>query len=322
MTTDLDSLLLDLLSDGGFVSRTHLTDSLSISPSELERRLLDLESEGCSIRRRGSRLSLDCANGFGQAVISWRLGRKIHFFDSLGSTNSKAWELAGDGAGAGTLVVADSQTGGRGRMGRSWWSPPGTNLYFSLLLRPDITPHQAPLLGLSAAYSMAELLDLQVKWPNDLVTAHGKKLCGFLAEMELDGGQVAFVILGVGLNVNQTVFPQDLPLATSLRNERGHLHDRASLLARIVLGVESGLRRHRHDSAALMEGLRQRSHTLGRHVKISLGSPASTGEQGSFVEGLAVDIRTDGALVLQLDDGTTRLVRAGDVETTSSRIHS
>lgn len=171
---------------------------------------------------------------------------------------------------------AEVQDHGRGRLDRTWQSEPGQNLLFSLVLRPVCTLREAPLLTLGAAAGLAEALDLRVKWPNDLVTSEGQKVGGLLGEVE---GDLAFVVLGVGLNVNQTVFP-GLPNATSLATLRGP-QNRAGVLDLCVRAILAwSMHRERLDL------WRRRSHTLGTHVRI--------GE----VEGLATAIRDDGALIV------------------------
>ncbi len=204
------------------------------------------------------------------------------------STNRVARELARqDGQG---LVVADHQTAGRGRLGRAWSSEPAQNLLFSLILRPNLAAVSAPRAVMIWAAAMASALDVWVKWPNDLVTDQDLKLGGLLAELETEGDRVRFVVLGVGLNVNQTEFP-DLPAATSLANSRGEPQDRAEILAALV-----GAIRGADLSERGLDLWRARSRTLGRRVAV--------GE----VSGLATGIRADGALLI---DG--RPILAGDV---------
>ena len=205
---------------------------------------------------------------------------QIHRFDSVDSTQRVARALADDGAPHGAVVLAEEQTAGRGRLDRRWQSPKGENLTFSLVLRPRVRLRDAPLLTLGAAAGLAVALDLRVKWPNDLVTGEGRKVGGLLAELEMNGEEVNYVLLGVGLNVNQTRFPADLPNATSLALEQGAA-DREDVLDRAVASI---LAWTTHPDRLNL--WRQRSHTLARWVRIG------------NVEGVASALRDDGALIV------------------------
>lgn len=168
--------------------------------------------------------------------------KAFHFFSVTDSTNSRAVELAGKGAPHGTVVCADAQTAGRGRLGRRWESPPGTNLYLSLLLRPSLDPMQGPRLTLVTAIALAMAVDdvtslrTTLKWPNDLYLG-GRKTAGILAETAADPDRLRHVVIGVGLNVNADPFsfPEELrDKATSLRFAAGRAFPRATVLARFL----------------------------------------------------------------------------------------
>ncbi len=204
----------------------------------------------------------------------------IHRYDLVDSTQSVARRLADEGAPHGTVVLAEEQTAGRGRLDRRWTSARGENLTFTVVLRPPIPARDAPLLTLGAAAGLAVALDLRVKWPNDLVTSEGRKVAGLLAEMETVGDRVGYVLLGVGLNVNQQVFPPELPNATSLARERGP-QDREDVLDRAVSAI---LAWAQHPDR--LDQWRRRAHTLGRHVRIGA------------IEGVATGLRDDGALLV------------------------
>ena len=215
-------------------------------------------------------------------------GRPVLYLEQTDSTNRVARELAREG-GLG-VVVADHQTAGRGRLGRSWASESGQNLLFSAILRPKLPATAAPRAVMIWAAAMAEALGVWVKWPNDLVDGSDLKLGGLLAELETQGDAVASVVLGVGLNVNQLEFP-DLPAATSLARLRGAPQDRVEVLRTLIGAID------RADlSAEGLELWRSRSRTLGRRVQVG------------DVLGLATGIRADGALLI---DG--RPILAGDV---------
>lgn len=298
--------LLDALAAAP-VSGAALSRRFGVSRAMIWKGIEQLRAEGLPIEaeRSGYRLG-DPAQAFGPATLSWRCQRPVSFHVSCASTNQLAREL-GRGGARGSVVVADHQTGGRGRRGRSWLSPPGQGLLFSLLLHPAVPPQHAPRCVLQWAAAMAEVLDVSLKWPNDLVDEEGHKLGGILAELEAVGEEVRFVVLGVGLNIHQEAFPPELPQATSLRQIQQRRRqrdsaskeerplDRAALLAALVRAIEGV-----DVSAAGEQALslwRARAQTLGRRVRI--------GE----VEGVAEDIREDGALLV---DG--RAILTGDVE--------
>lgn len=197
----------------------------------------------------------------------------------LDSTQRLARERAAEGAPHGTVILADRQTAGRGRLDRRWESAPGENLTFTVVLRPRCAPREAPLLTLGAAAGLALAFDLRVKWPNDVVTAEGRKVAGLLAEMDLAGERVVSVLLGVGLNVNQAEFP-GLPNATSLAMRDGP-QDREEVLERAVTTI---LAWSEHPDR--LELWRRRAHTLGRTVTVAGRTGRATG------------LRDDGALLL------------------------
>lgn len=204
-------------------------------------------------------------------------------FETVDSTQRVARTLAEEGMPHGTIVMADSQTGGRGTHGRRWYSPAGLNLYATAILRPQIPLRETPLLSLGVAAFLAERLQLKVKWPNDLVTEEGKKVAGILAELETNGAELRYVLMGIGLNINQREFPEELPMATSLACLRGP-QDREEILNIVCDALLIG--------ATDPEGLarwRRHAHTLGKRVQIG------------NVCGIAEAIREDGALIV---DGT------------------
>jgi BirA family biotin operon repressor/biotin-[acetyl-CoA-carboxylase] ligase len=289
--------LLAAISDGGANGRS-LAEHFGVSRTMVWKRMQQLRAEGVVIEgAAGEGYTLVDAAGFGPWTLGWRCKRQIQFFEVCGSTNVEARKLAESSASPeGLLVVANQQDAGRGRLGRTWDTEPGHNLLFSIVLKPQVLPQLAPVCVLAWAAAMAEALDCQVKWPNDLVTAEGKKIGGILAELASEAEQVRFVVLGVGINVNQRSFP-DLPQATSLAILQDQNLDRAELLGRLVTAIESVPT----DSVPSLELWRSRSHTLGRRVRVG------------DVEGVASEVRDDGALLI---DGQPIL--AGDVEMVAS----
>lgn len=204
----------------------------------------------------------------------------LHRFGTLDSTQRVARERAEAGAPHGSVILAEHQTAGRGRLGRSWLDEPGQNLTFSVVVRPRGSARTAPLLCLGAAAGLATAFDLRVKWPNDVVTQEGRKVAGLLAEMETTGLDVRWVVLGVGLNVNQTVFAPELPNAASLA-QLGGPRDRDETLETAVAAILAWC-----EHEGRLDLWRSRAHTLGRRVRIG------------DVEGVATHLRDDGALVV------------------------
>lgn len=151
-------------------------------------------------------------------------GQNVLFYDVIDSTNLETKRKALEGAGHGTLIIADAQSAGRGRLGRNWSSPPGMGIWMSLLLRPSFAPFMAPKLTLLGAMAVVDALEsigieCSIKWPNDIVIG-GKKVCGILTEMGTDGDSIAYVVLGIGINVYNTSFPEDIDrVATSIWKE-------------------------------------------------------------------------------------------------------
>lgn len=239
-------------------------------------------------------------SAFDAVTLSTALDREVVFFETCESTQLEASKLAQSGAPAGTLVLANSQSAGRGRLGRSWQAAKGKNLLFSLVLRPPIRPERAPLLCLATAVALANVLDLRIKWPNDLLDAEGRKHCGILAQMEAKNGFLSHAILGVGINVNQMEFPPELPNPGSLAMLRGS-QDRVAVLKETVFGIEKWCAELSGDGKSVLQAWRARAAHLGQRVRV--------GE----VEGIAKGLRDDGALLIETVAGIVPVL-AGDVE--------
>ena len=243
-------------------------------------------------------------------------GKRIHHFFKTDSTNRVALELGHAGEPEGAVVLAEEQSAGRGRAGRAWHSERAAGLYVTLLLRPKLAPVQAPLLtmmaGLSAhsAVQMVTGLTLDLKWPNDLFV-RGKKVGGILTEMHAEPGQIRFVIVGIGLNVNQEKFPGELAnVATSLRLETGKAQSRMELLVRLLREFESDYNRLLRDGVAgivtRFEALS--SYATGKRVRVTNGTQ-------SYV-GTTAGLGPEGLLQVKRDDGPLVTVIAGDVAET------
>jgi BirA family transcriptional regulator, biotin operon repressor / biotin---[acetyl-CoA-carboxylase] ligase len=240
-------------------------------------------------------------------------GKRIYHFFRTDSTNRVGMELGYAGEPEGTVILAEEQSAGRGRAGRSWHSERAAGIYVTLLLRPKISPMQAPLLtmmaGLSAhtAIQAQTGLQLDLKWPNDLVL-NGKKLGGILTEMHADTSLVRFVIVGIGINVNQERFPGELnAIATSLHAETGKNQARLELLARLLREFESDYNRFLREGAASVTERFSKvsSYAVGKKVRVTNGAESFTG----VTAGLA----PEGLLQVERADGKIVMVIAGDV---------
>ena len=228
------------------------------------------------------------------------------------STNLEAGRLA-DEVSHGTVIVAEKQTAGRGRRGRSWLSESGENLYFSLLLKPDFAPELASMLTLVIAQAVAEGIDAvcgckcEIKWPNDIVL-HGKKVCGILTEMQLDAGRIKHVIVGVGVNVNQMEFAgEGLIYAGSLRGELGFRVDKDKLLAEILERFRG------HYEVFCKEGSLKPIQKAYEDKLANYGKEVKVLEPKGTYQGVALGINDKGELLVRRADGMVEEVYAGEV---------
>ena len=239
--------------------------------------------------------------------------KKIIYYKQLDSTNTEIARLAAEGASHGTVVVADAQTAGKGRRGRGWESPAGENIYMSILLRPDCVPDRAPMLTLVMAYSVAEVLrelgfaDVQIKWPNDLVLS-GKKICGILTEMQLKEAAIDYVVVGVGINVNTSKFPQELKeTATSLYLESNRILDREKIVESVVDYFDKAYRQfiEVQDLSFLREAYNSMLVNVGREVRVL--------EPGNEYTAYAQGINSEGELLVRTKEGEEKRIYAGEV---------
>lgn len=301
--------VLDALAAGP-VSGPALADRLGISRAAVWKHVDALRADGFGIESEDAGYVLTAIPEFGGAAIEYGLDAPfiVEYHEAIDSTNTRARALAGDGA-SDVVVLANEQTGGRGRLERAWSSPPG-GVWMSLVLRPDLPPARVPLLTLAAAVAVTRAaravgVDAAIKWPNDVlvpdesVPRGGRKLCGILTEMEGEASRVNWVIVGPGINAN--VDPADLGEgATSIQAEVGPV-DRRSLV-QDVLETFDHLRTNPDE---IVPAWRELAATLGQRVRVDT--------PGGVVEGDAVDVTEFGALVVETPDGRT-VVHAGDCD--------
>lgn len=242
-----------------------------------------------------------------------RFGAQYHYHPSLDSTNLAARRLAMANAPEGTVVAADQQLAGRGRLGRHWVSAAGLGLWFSVIVRPSVPPHQLALVTLLTAVAAAEGIEevagtiVGIKWPNDLVIG-GRKTAGILTEAGTELDRVDYIVIGIGINVLHR--PEDFPpelraTATSLAQAGGNVPTRPALLAAILRWLDHDYQGWLGGDLTWLERWRCRSVTLGRTVTVK--------ESGSQYRALAIDVDSDGALIVQTGDGGRRRVVAGEV---------
>ena len=238
----------------------------------------------------------------------------IIWFDTIDSTNTQAKALALQGAPQGTVLIAGQQSGGRGRMGRSFHSPAGSGIYMSVLLRPNCAPAELMHLTCAAATAACDAVEDAVgirpgiKWTNDLVYGQ-KKLAGILTELGLDAkGRVSYAIIGIGINCQQQAvdFPEEIRgMAGSLASVTGKPVENARVAAALLVALEKMDRELLSGKGAMLERYRRDCVTLGRQICLVKGD--------EIRHGTALDIDSQGALIVRFDDGTTDAVNSGEV---------
>ncbi len=322
MTSPSVAILRLFREQGGYVSGEMISRELNVSRTAIWKQINTLRKAGYVIEAVPSRgyhllsapdllTSAEVAAQLDAAVM----GRRMVCLDRTTSTNTDAFRLAEQGAHEGTLVLAESQNGGKGRLGRVWSSPPGVNLYCSVVLRPIIMPHEAPQLTFLSAVAVARSIEQvtglapEIKWPND-VLIKGRKVAGLLNEMSAETDAVNFVILGIGVNLNMSEeqFPPDLRYpATSLLLEIGHPVGRAGFCAVML----NELDRLYADFCArgfgpVREEWQIRCNAHGRELSVSDGG-------AEVVRGTFAGIDGSGALLVRGTGGTISKILSGDV---------
>lgn len=315
-----DEILMMLRERNTYMSGQELCEKFGVSRTAVWKVMTQLKKEGYeieSVQNKGYRL-IRQEDVLSEAEIKSRLqtkwaGQQVVFYDITGSTNNDCKLMAENDAKEGLLVVADAQTGGKGRRGRRWENPKGTNVAMSLLLRPSFAPDTAPgvtlvmALAVSEAFRRIAKTDTAIKWPNDLVIG-GKKVCGILTEMSVEMDAINYVVIGVGLNVNGENFSEELKnKATSLKLETGKVISRASLVAETMKYFEEYYASYcEHGNlSGLIELYNSRLVSLNREVLV-------LDPKGEF-GGISRGINETGELMVEKEDGTVVAVYAGEV---------
>lgn len=303
----------------GYVSGQEICERFGVSRTAVWKTINQLKDAGYRIsaaQNRGYRLSgapdtVDAAELESLRNTEWA-GREIYSFRSLDSTNTKAKELAEAGHPNGTLVVAEQQSGGKGRRGRGWESPAGSGIFMTLLLKPEINPNNASMMTLVAAMAVARAVTeiteepAQIKWPNDIVM-HGKKICGILTEMSAQFDYISYIVIGIGINVHNESFPEEIAhMAGSLWTECGKSFRRADIMERILEYFERyyGIFLENEDLSGLMK--EYNAMLVNMHAGVKVLDPKEP------FEGRAMGITKRGELIVDTWE-SRKLVSSGEV---------
>lgn len=316
----LETILSLLKSPDAVISGQEISNRLGISRAAVWKKILALRNKGYVIEALPSKgYCLKSAPDLAQNYLLMRirscLWKNILVYDSVESTNDLAMSLATKGEiGPGTVLVADRQTRGKGRLGRTWESPAGTNIYISLVIRPGLEPKDATMLTLLGAVAGAQALQkscampVSIKWPNDLVVSN-KKLGGILTEVRADPDRVALAVIGMGINVNMDF--RGLPeiirdIATSVRIETGIHHPRNEIIIQLLREFEQWYTiLKKEGKKPLLDAWRKNSSTLGRKVSVVMRDVTWAGR--------AEDIDDNGMLILKMRSGKRKTISSGDI---------
>jgi BirA family transcriptional regulator, biotin operon repressor / biotin---[acetyl-CoA-carboxylase] ligase len=322
MTTDTQLLSVLRGAEDGFTTGAELARQLGLASAVVSGRIKELRKLGYEIeasphlgyRLVGSPDALHAEDLLARLPKKRIVGRDIQVFQETASTNDVVEKLARDGVKEGVVVFAESQTKGRGRLGRKWVSPAKKGLWFSVLLRPPIRPIEATQLTVAAATALARAIQKQtnvspdIKWPNDLLL-RGRKVAGILTELNAEVDRVKHIILGIGLDVNQTAsdFPAEVrKLATSLKLECGRAFDRAELAAAILQELDRDYARVcAGEFAAVADEWESRCTTIGQNVTVLMGDRR--------IRGRAESLDDDGSLLVRTEHGRLERIIGGDV---------
>lgn len=308
-----------LLNDDSFISGEEIGNRLNISRAAVSKNVSRLKEMGYSIEavnNKGYHLdkNYDLLNVFElkNGLETKFLGHEAIYFDEIGSTNDEAKKRALDSEKAGFLVFSDFQNAGKGRLGRTWNCEKGAALYFSFILRPDIMPYEAPLLTLVAGIGVMKAIkkitgfDVKIKWPNDIVV-NGKKIVGILTEMNAEIEQIKYVVVGIGININNSVFDEEISYkATSLKIEANKSFSRIKILQQCLSEIEkSYLIFEKNGFSALRQEYKDACINMGMDVKLML--------KNEEIIGKAVDINENGEIVVEKKSGERINVFGGEV---------
>jgi len=305
-----------------FISGEYLSQLCNCTRTAVWKHIEELRQEGYefeAVRKSGYRLlsspDLISAEEITAGLDTSKIGTHIVAYDTVVTTQLLAHELAGKGAVEGTLVIADQQTGGKGRLGRVWHSPKGTGIWMSLILRPAIPLAKAPQMTLVTAVAMTKTiikelgLDVQIKWPNDIFV-NGKKVCGILTELNAESDRINYLVVGIGVNVNtaEQDFPEHLTnIGTSLRIASGRVVKRAAFVQEFCRQFEQLYEKYlQHGFESIKAEWEKYSMSLGRMVTVRT--------LNGSLEGRAIGLDAEGVLLVEDAQGTLHKVYSADIE--------
>lgn len=314
-----EKILAMLKENDGYLSGMEISRKLGVSRTAIWKNINSLRSDGYqidSITNRGYQLisSPDILNA---AMIQDHLGteligKEIEILKTVDSTNEEVKRRANLGAESGLIVAAEEQTAGKGRFGRSWNSQDKEAIYFTVLIRPELSPGDIASITLAAGYAVClavreyTQLDARIKWPNDIIIGH-RKLCGILTEMAAQSDKIDYIAIGIGININQKSFPEEIKTkATSLYLETGHKIDRNDFFRIVIRKLDMVLKSFCVSvSVKDIENFKRLCATIGRKVSVQ--------RFDSILEGTAIDITPSGELVIKANDGKKYDINSGEV---------
>ncbi|AFS79361.1 bifunctional protein biotin operon repressor/biotin--[acetyl-CoA-carboxylase] synthetase BirA [Gottschalkia acidurici 9a] len=306
---------------GEFVSGQDLSNKLNVSRTAIWKYINILKEEGYSIEsitRKGHRL-LSSPDVLSEEEVKEYLktkyiGRNILYYDSIDSTNNEAKNIASKGNEEGTVVIAEEQIQGRGRLGKNWTSPKGKGIWMSIVVRPDIEPMDASkitqITAASVYRAMKEMeIEVSIKWPNDIIL-NGKKVCGILTEMSGEMMKINYLVIGIGVNVNieDDEFPDEVKeKATSLKRELGKTINRKALVGKILNNFE-----YFYEEMTIKNNIEE-AINICREKSILIGKKVRVIQKNQELERVAVGLTDDGELLVKDEDGNITKLISGEV---------
>ncbi|WP_338749634.1 biotin--[acetyl-CoA-carboxylase] ligase [Bacillus sp. FJAT-52991] len=322
MQSSVKQKLLEAFSEanGEFVSGQALAEIVGCSRTAIWKHIEALRSEGFeleAVRKKGYRIihkpDKVTENELLIGLQTEWLGKEIVFKETTDSTQKEAHRLAQEPFKEGTVVIAEEQTAGRGRMAREWHSPKYTGIWMSVMLKPALPPYKAPQFTLITAVAVVEAirevtgLEPEIKWPNDILL-NGKKITGILTELQADADQIHSIIIGIGLNVNQKEFPEELAeIATSLAIEKGEPVSRSQLVQEILKNIET------YYHVYMKDGFTDIKKRWEKYA-VSIGKQIIARTVTATIKGKALGITEEGVLKLLDDEGTIHDIYSADIE--------
>ena len=324
MQSQLRKDLLDAFTkaDGAYLSGQHIAELIGCSRTAVWKHIGELRKEGFeleAVRRKGYRIVKTpekiTADELRLGLTTKFIGKNVHYEETVDSTQKIAHRLAYDDAPEGTVIIAEEQVSGRGRMARRWHSPKYTGIWMSIILRPNIPLPKAPQLTLLTAVAIVQAIEEltgllpEIKWPNDILIK-GKKVTGILTELEAEADRINSIIIGIGINVNQTKedFPSDLEqIATSLLLEKGEKVSRADLIKGIFTNLEKLYLLYLEEGFLPIK-------LLWESYAISIGKKITARTLTQSIIGKALGITDDGVLMIEDDHGKIHHVYSADIE--------